>query len=60
MLSLGETKQNDLIFDENEVTIVADKELLQKIGNVDIDFNGKGFYLSSSIPLTSMSANTCI
>jgi len=59
-MALDESKLTDMVF-EDDVILVADKDLLSRVGDINVDFNGMGFNLSTEIPLVkaSMSCGGC-
>ncbi len=53
-MALDESQENDHIFTDRGITFVIEKDLLEKIKPVSIDFSdsetGAGFKLASSLP----------
>lgn len=62
-MALDEKKHTDTVFTFDEVEYIIDKDLLEKAGPVNVDFEGTGFRLESSLkPLggcTGCSSGTC-
>lgn len=50
-LALDEPAANDEVFNEAGFTFSVEKELLQKIGGVSIDFGYMGFMVTPEVPL---------
>nr|WP_320192116.1 IscA/HesB family protein [uncultured Desulfobacter sp.] len=62
-MALDEKKDTDAAFTFDDIEYVIDKDLLEKAGNVDIDFAGNGFHLDSGLKPTGgcmgCSGGTC-
>lgn len=62
-MTLDESTENDTSFEENGITFVVDKEFLEKIQPVTIDFvstpMGEGFQISSSLPKAEGACGSC-
>jgi len=39
------------------LTLIAETSFIERVGNVDIDFNGMGFHLTTELPLVQASGN---
>ncbi len=48
-MALDEKKETDAVFTFDDVEYIMDKDLLEKAGPVDVDFEGMGFRLESSL-----------
>lgn len=48
-MALDEKKESDAVFSFDDVEYIMDKALLEKASPVDVDFEGTGFRLESSI-----------
>jgi Fe-S cluster assembly iron-binding protein IscA len=48
-MALDEKKDTDAVFTFDDVEYIMDKDLLEKASPVDVDFEGMGFRLESSI-----------
>lgn len=54
-LALDETKSGDAVFEQNGLTFIVEKDLLDQLGDITIDYLNagirSGFHVCSSIPL---------
>ena len=48
-MALDEKKNTDAVFTFNDVEYIMEKDLLEKVSPVDIDFAGTGFCLESGL-----------
>ena len=48
-MALDEKKDTDAVFTFDGVEYIIDKDLLEKVGTVDIDYAGSGFCLDSGL-----------
>lgn len=62
-MALDEPKENDMIFTEQDVTLVIDKDLLEKVNPVLLDYveagGLSGFLLTSSLPKEGGDDKSC-
>ena len=62
-MALDEKKETDAVFTFDDVEYIIENDLLEKTGNVDIDFEGTGFRLDSNLKPTGgcsgCSGGTC-
>ena len=62
-MALDESKENDEIFEEQGVTYVVEKELLEQVKPIAIEFitspRGSGFKLTSSLSAQSACGSSC-
>jgi len=58
-MALDETKDSDKIYDIDGFTYIIDKEFLDKIKPVKVDFQGYGFKLTANIDFGAGKESGC-
>jgi iron-sulfur cluster assembly protein len=62
-LALDEPKENDTSFEDRGITFIVDKEFLEQIKPVTIDYvttpTGEGFNISSNLPKAEGACGSC-
>lgn len=62
-MALDESTDKDVSFEEHGITVVVDKEFLEQIKPVTIDFvstpAGEGFHISSNLPKPEGACGSC-
>jgi len=62
-MALDEPKENDQTFEEDGLTFIVDKELLERVKPVTVEFvdteRGSGYYVSSNLPEGAICGTSC-
>jgi Fe-S cluster assembly iron-binding protein IscA len=62
-MALDEPQENDQTFNEDGLTFIIDKELLERVKPLKVEFieteRGSGYYVSSSLPAGAACGTSC-
>ncbi|MBT8490446.1 MAG: hypothetical protein KJN62_05305 [Deltaproteobacteria bacterium] len=62
-MALDEPQENDQTFEEDGLTFIVDRELLERVKPVTVEFieteRGAGYYVSSNLPAGAACGTSC-
>jgi len=62
-MALDELQENDQTFEEDGLTFIVDKELLERVKPITVEFieteRGTGYYVSSKLPAGAACGTSC-